>query len=92
LGRNWGLQFEAGYAFRRVDHLSGSGRNVSNAESIIWEGDWGMKTWTKDKPWTHVESEFPSNYWRDDHLLRRARDFRLDLSGFQLTVGIFIRL
>jgi len=92
LGRNWGLQFEAGYAFRRVDHLSGSGRNVSNAESIIWEGDWGMKTWTKDKPWTHVESEFPSNYWRDDHLLRRARDFRLDLSGFQLTVGIFFRL
>jgi Caspase domain len=92
LGRNWGIQLEAGYAFRRVDHLSGSGRNVSNTESMIWEGDWGMKTWIKDKPWTHIESEYPSNYWQDDQLLKRARDFRLDLSGFQLTVGVFIRL
>jgi len=92
LGRNWGLQFESSYAFRRVDHLSGTGRHVSNTGSMNWEDDWGIKTWTQDKPWTHIESQYPSNYWQGDQRLKWVRGFRLDLSGFQMTLGLFLRL
>jgi hypothetical protein len=92
LGRNWGLQFDAGYSFRRVDRLAGPGLYEWGAESKTWDGDWGLKTWTKDAPWSHFEYVYPSNHWEGEDLLKRAGDFRLDLSGFQLTVGIFIRL
>ena len=59
---------------------------------MTWEGDWGMKTWIKDKPWTRFEHLYPSNQWGNEELLKRVRDFRLDLSGFQLTLGFFFRL
>ena len=92
LGLNWGIQFEAGYSFRKVDHLSGPGLSAWGDGSTTWEGDWGMKTWIKDKPWTRFEHLYPSNQWEDEELLKRVRDFRLDLSGFQLTLGFFFRL
>jgi len=92
LGRNLGLQFEAGYSLLRVDHLAGPGKSYSSLKSDDWNGDWAMKYFLNIKPWGHYETQFPSNYWPDGELPLRLRNFELNLSGFQFKIGFSFKL
>jgi hypothetical protein len=93
LGRSLSLIFEASYAFRRLDRLSGPGEAVtSDGTNDKWNGGWEMKSFFEADPWGIYALEFPSNYWPESEMPRRVRNFVLDLSGFELKLGFSFRL
>lgn len=78
---------EGGYSFQRIKRISGPGISITG--SLIeetWEGEWGIKQVDADFDWGNLSYEFPSNSWNQSD--RKHRDFSLDLSGFQLRLGI----
>jgi hypothetical protein len=89
---SWGLHLEAGYAFRRLREISGPGNGLTSGQPDSWDGPWAMKIFSDLKPWGRYEINYPSNYWPDDQASRRAGDFALDLSGFQIRFGLSLKL
>lgn len=92
LTRRTGLFVEGGYAFQSVRGIYGPGTRSDTGSRDTWEGEWAMKQMVKVEPWGTGRFLWPSNAWElfgGDWW--RARDFRLDLSGFQLRVGVFFR-
>jgi len=79
------------YGFRRVNGISGSGREVRDGQIREWRGRWGMRQTTFTAPWGSLEEEVPSNDWTDSDSDQPARDFILDFSGFSLQGGLFFR-
>lgn len=88
IGKKFGLFLETGYAFQIVQDPEGPGREIINGESMSWKGEWGVKEIHEPYYWGDVYYQYPSNYWKDDHVKYRLRDFDLKLSGFQLRIGI----
>ncbi|MDH4198272.1 MAG: hypothetical protein OEW05_12725, partial [Candidatus Aminicenantes bacterium] len=88
----YGVFVEGGYAFQVVPSVSGPGTRSHTGFRDTWEGEWGMKQMVTVEPWGTGRFLWPSNGWE---LFRgdwwRARDFKLDLSGFQAKVGLFFR-
>jgi hypothetical protein len=87
-----GVFIEGGYAFQTVRGLSGSGTRSLTGSRDTWEGEWGIKQQITVEPWGTGRFLWPSNGWElfgGDWW--RARDFTLDLSGFQAKVGFFFR-
>jgi hypothetical protein len=92
LTRRYGLFLESGYAFQKISHLSGPGTRSITGYRDSWEGDWGMKQMVANEPWGTGRFLWPSNGWElFNGNWSRARDFKLDLSGFQAKVGVFFR-
>ncbi len=93
MGRNFGLFLEGGYAFQVVNKLSGPGSHVYNYVTRAWEGEWGIKEIFVERAWGNIYYQLPSNYWEkeSEDKYYKIRDFKLDLSGFQIKIGISYR-
>jgi hypothetical protein len=89
--RSFEVFLEAGYAYQVVKSISGSGREERDGRSLSWDGRWGIKSETVAAAWGGLETEFPTGYWPDNSEAERIKDFELDLSGFQLRLGLSFR-
>jgi hypothetical protein len=90
--KNIDLFIESGFDSLAAANFSGPGKketvfNEVNSngftETTSWEGSWGLIRWNFNKPWGYVGTNFPSNEYGTDY-----SDFVLDLSGFQVRMGI----
>jgi hypothetical protein len=88
--KNFYLFIEGGYAFQVVNKLSGPGNETYGQVISSWEGEWGIKEYNIIRDWGNLYSPFPSNYWETAGEAK-LRDFKLDLSGFQLRMGFSYR-
>lgn len=86
------LFLESGYALRSVSKISGPGREVRNDGTLEWDGRWAMKKDRITTAWGQLEADYPTSYWPAGSEAVRAGDFKLDLSGFYLRLGVSIRL
>jgi len=89
LGRRLAIFLEGGYAWQRVNSLSGSGRETRAEETETWSGKWVNRGETIVTPWETLAIRFPTSRPQagaDDG------PFRLDLSGWQLRAGVSWRL
>jgi hypothetical protein len=93
ISRNFGFFVAGGYAYQSVGNISGPGKEQRGDYTAEWEGDWGIKRDRLQTDWGTLEVEYPTNYWQEGTVdgSRKVRDFKLDLSGFQLRAGIFFR-
>jgi len=92
LGPKLGVFLEIGYAWQRVNEVSGPGISISSIEEKSWDGTWNMKYISLARSWGNFYQEFASNYWPEDQLAKLARPFRLDMSGAQVRIGFCFRL
>ena len=76
---------EAGYARQVIDSLSGQGREAQGQSSESWEGEWRILKETVAAPWGTLSLRTPSNGPREGV---ETDDFRLDLSGLRLRLGL----
>lgn len=86
-----GLFMELGYAFQAANRISGPGREIRDGTSETWDNQWGIKEEHIQTEWGTILLQRPTNYregWSED---QQVRDFKLDLSGFQLRFGIFVK-
>lgn len=88
--KNIHLFIEGGYAYQVVKKLSGPGNQTYGRVISSWEGDWGIKEFNITRDWGNLDYPFPSNYWETAGEVK-LRDFKLDLSGFQLRMGFSYR-
>jgi hypothetical protein len=93
ISRNLGLFMAGGYAYQSVGNISGPGKERRGDYNAEWEGDWGIKGDRLQTDWGTLEVEYPTSYWQEGVVdgSQKVRDFKLDLSGFQLRAGIFFR-
>jgi opacity protein-like surface antigen len=87
-----GVFLEGGYSYQVVKKISGPGREHRGEINDAWDGTWGVLKETVTAPWGTLESEFPTNYWPEASPAAKIRDFALDLSGFQIRLGLSVRL
>ena len=76
---------EGGYAHQAIDSISGGGRELQGQSSESWEGEWQVQKETVTTPWGTLDLRTPSNRQREDV---ETENFRLDLSGFRLRLGL----
>ncbi len=88
LFKNMGIFLEAGYAYQVAKNVSGPGSELNGPFSESWAGRWAIKQEQITSPWGELEAELPTSYWPDGSNERRMRNFKLDLSGFQLRLGL----
>ena len=93
LGRRLGLFLEAAYAFSRLKSITGRGREtrLGVPGQTTWEGRWGIKREEIVMPYLTDSVLVPTNYWAGWVAEQRERDFVLDLSGFRLSLGLYLR-
>jgi hypothetical protein len=91
IGKNFGLFLEGAYALQVVNKISGPGSRVYNFDRIAWEGDWGIKELYVERKWGNIYFQWPSNSWEGEGKNLKIRDFKLDLSGFRIKIGISYR-
>ncbi len=91
IGGRFGIFVGGSYIYQSAGNFSGTGKEISNNHTTEWEGQWAMKRETLVAFWGEQLLEFPTNYWDDKTGGIRSRNFKLDLSGFQLQVGLFYR-
>jgi len=86
----FGLFFETGYSYQVVNGLSGSGIEKKNDFEETWQGEWGIIEETVKSEWGEMKLQVPTNH---QQLLenQKIKDFKLNLSGLQFGIGIFIR-
>ena len=90
--KHYGLFVEGGYAYQNVSDVSGPGIRSMTSHRETWEGDWGIKQDIRERPWGTASFLWPSNAWVvSQGTWWRARDFELNLSGFQVRLGIYFR-
>ncbi len=89
--KSFAIFLEASYAYQVVKSVSGAGREERDGRSATWDGRWGIKSETVAAAWGALETEFPTNYWPNSSEEDKVRDFKLDLSGFQLRLGLSFR-
>jgi hypothetical protein len=90
--KHYGLFIEGGYTYQNVSDLSGPGIRSMTSHRETWEGDWGIKQDVRERPWGTASFLWPSNAWVvSQGTWWRARDFELDLSGFQIRLGVYFR-
>ncbi len=89
--KNMGIFLEAGYAYQVVKNVSGPGSELNGASSETWDGRWAIKQEQIRAPWGELEAELPAGYWPDGSNEGSVRNFKLDLSGFQLRLGLSFR-
>jgi hypothetical protein len=90
LGSNLVAFMEAGYAQQVVNNVSGPGRDEYGDEVNNWQGEWNIKSSLVERDWGSMYLHFPSNKWDEEGLVK-VRDFKLNLSGFQLRIGLSYR-
>jgi len=98
--KNMGVFLEGGYTLLSIKEPYGAGQveyiyRDQNSEETYelqhsWNGYWGMEEITAERDWGSYHQLYPTNYWSESDL--ELKQFKLDLSGFQLRIGLFIRL
>jgi hypothetical protein len=92
IAKHYGLFVEGGYAYQTVTELSGPGIRSMTSHRETWEGNWGIKQDFRERPWGTASFLWPSNAWVvSKGTWWKARDFELDLSGFQFRLGVYFR-
>jgi hypothetical protein len=91
MGKNIGLFIEGEYAHQEINNLSGPGSNTEDFVTETWNAEWGVKGNLVVRDWGTIYYVWPSNYWLKEHKDYRIGDFKLDLSGFRMKIGIFYR-
>ena len=92
IAKHYGLFVEGGYAYQTVSDIAGPGTRSMTSHRETWEGDWGIKQDIRIRPWGTAHFLWPSNGWSlSQGTWWRARNFELDLSGFQIRLGIYFR-
>lgn len=81
------LFLEGGCAYQVVKSLSGEGSEIQGGTLATWKGTWREKTETLTTPWGLRTWRFPTNYETE---ASGTGDFRLDLSGFRLRIGVSV--
>jgi hypothetical protein len=91
--KNFALFLEGGYAYQVVNQLSGSGYQTYNYETKTWKGEWAIKEVFISDLWGSGYFQLPSNAWgvETDYKYYKIRDFKLNLSGFRMKIGISYR-
>jgi hypothetical protein len=88
---------EGGFAYQKAGSRSGSGFSIEeisdlNAEGYTetneWEGPWGVIWGSYDREWGTKTYQFPTNEYGASGL----PEFALNLSGFQIRMGVSFRL
>jgi hypothetical protein len=88
----YGLFIEGGYAHQKVSDLSGPGTRSMTSHRETWEDEWAIKQDIRVRPWGTAHFLWPSNGWEFfQGTWWRAQDFELDLSGFQIKIGLYFR-
>lgn len=90
LGSSFGVFVGAGYAYQSASNISGIGREDRNGIITDWDGQWQIKNETLSAFWGQQLIRFPTSYWPEGGTAP-GEDFNLDLSGFQLQVGLYFR-
>jgi hypothetical protein len=89
LRKNWEIGMDIGYAYQFTSKLSGiTERAYSDGQTGSWKGVWGMKSYKYDLPWANLDTEYISNNWEGEQSLKWLRGVSLDLSGFQIRIGM----
>jgi hypothetical protein len=92
LKERFSVFLEGGYAYQKVDSISGPGLRSIASHRDSWEGEWGIKQDVKVEPWGTARFLWPSNGWTIfSGSWWRLRDFELDLSGVQVRMGLSYR-
>lgn len=95
VGKSFGLFIEGAYAYQQVTAPSGPGI-LSNRTPLqydqTWSGDWGIREYHNIEYWGENFHQLPSNAFSTGEAGRRVRDFKLDLSGFQVRIGFFLKI
>lgn len=86
--KGWGLFLEGAYAYQRVGSLSGSGSETRDGVMQSWEGDWRIQQVEMVTQWGSRSLEYPTALPGDAPDGGAVRSFYLDLSGFQLRLGM----
>lgn len=89
--KNLGIFLEGGYAYQVAKNISGEGREIIDSNNTSWDGRWSIKEEHISTPWGEIDLELPTNYWPNDSNEGKARNFKLDLSGFQLRLGLSLK-
>lgn len=89
LGSRLAVFLEGGYAWMKVNAISGSGQETRAELVETWSGKWVIRGETIVTPWETLAIKFPTSRPQTG-----ADDgpFRLDLSGWQLRAGVSWRL
>lgn len=90
IAKNFGLFVESGYTYAKIKKLSGPGSETMGVEKTTWEGDWGIQQLQAVYEWGSFSAQLPTSYWGEG-ASPKIRDFVLDLSGFQVRVGLFVK-
>ena len=87
-----GWFIEGGYAYQNVSSISGPGTRSVASKRDTWEGEWGIKQDIRERPWGTARFLWPSNGWGIfGGTWWYARNFELNLSGFQVKTGFLFR-
>jgi hypothetical protein len=90
--KKFGFFLDGGYAYQTVSEVSGPGTRTDTSNRDYWDEEWALKQDIRIEPWGTARFLWPSNGWTAfGGTWWRARDFELDLSGFQLRVGVLYR-
>jgi hypothetical protein len=94
IARRLGFFVETAYTHCRLKSIEGTGSETRTglARESSWEGTWGIKKEEIRVRWGSADVYVPTNYWGGGIAAQRERDFVLDLSGFRLVVGFYLRL
>jgi len=82
---------ESGWASQVVGSISGPGRETILGDTASWEGEWEIRREVVTTTWGEYEYLYPSNLQPRPSTTMSQSDFRLDLSGFQLRLGLAFR-
>ncbi len=98
--RNIGLFIESGYSFQKAGRIFGPGvydycYSDSNAPQICeptdsWEGYWGLSSVSLSREWGEFSGKRLGAYRAKTKVA--VKNFHLDLSGFQLRIGLSIQI
>jgi hypothetical protein len=91
LYKGWGVFLEGAYAYQKVGNLSGSGSETRDGVTQSWEGDWQIRQVEMVTRWGSRTLEYPTAFPGDGPDSVVVRDFELDLSGFQVRLGMLVR-
>lgn len=93
IGRNLGFFIEGAYTYCRLKDFEGTGRETRDGipGETTWSGQWGIKKEEIHTSWFDETVYVPTNYWENWNQGQRDRDFVLDLSGFHLSAGIYLK-
>ena len=89
LSGSFGLSLEGGYAWQRVKKIKGNGSETLNWNQTTFSGEWGIVKEDVKTEWGEAQFIFPTNNW--DVFTQKNEDFILDLSGFYVSMGLYIR-